>query len=102
MIQPTNVSICRTQSEWQLTACSLRIGQPELAAKITLARLAHPLKDVDTVLTITFTTAEHERLVRHVPAIPGQTPRDRDDQIVLETAQTIADISAFLHWPPLM
>src|SRR5690348_3711209 len=96
MIHPTTVSIRRTLSEWRVIACTIRVVQPELAAKITLARLTDPLADADSTLAITFTPTEHERLIIHVPTISLPQPQDPDDDQGVEIARTTADVEAFL------
>jgi hypothetical protein len=99
MMHPTNVSIRHTLSEWRVIACAIRVVQPELAAKITLARFTDPLADAESTLAITFTPTEHERLAIHVPMI-SWPPRDREDQSSGDVARTIADIDSFLGCSP--
>lgn len=96
MMHPTTVSIRHTRSGWRVIACTIRIVQPELAAKITLARLADRWADPDSTLEIAFTPAEHARLVIHAPTSSWQPPPDREDQPSSDFAQTIADIEGFL------
>lgn len=100
MIHPTTLSIRRTRAEWRVIACTIRTVQPELAAKITLARLADQLADTDSTLEITLTMAEHERLTIHLPAISWQSPPNQDDPLSGDLARAITDIESFLDWSP--
>lgn len=78
--------VSRTRRQWLETARALRERQPELAAKITLARLADRAAHLDELLTIPFTRAEYDRLLARLPELSG----DGHDR-------TIADVEAFLR-----
>ena len=70
---------------------------PELAAKITLARLAEGAADPHELLTIAFTCAEYARLLARAPVPSWQTPEIPDPAPTGEDRdRTIADIEAFL------
>jgi hypothetical protein len=87
------VLVCRTRRQWRAAARVLRTRRPEIAAKITLARLADLTADIDEPLTIAFSPPEYERLVRDTP--DGQGRSRAED----EWARTVADIEAFLGLP---
>jgi hypothetical protein len=83
--------VSRTRRHWLATAHALRERHPELAAKITLARLADRSAHLDELLTIPFTCAEYDRLLARLPALAVSAAPD----------QTIADIEAFLGCRPV-
>ncbi len=82
--------VSQTRRHWLATACALRERHPELAAKITLARLADRPADLDDLLTIPFTSAEYDRLLAQLPAAVVSAAPD----------QAIADIETFLGYRP--
>jgi hypothetical protein len=83
---PPQTLVSRTRREWLATAHALRERQPELAAKITLARLADRAAHLDELMTIPFTRAEYDRLFACLPEPSGE-----------ELDRTIADIEAYLR-----
>jgi hypothetical protein len=87
------VLVRRTRREWRATARVLRTQRPELAAKITLARLTDVAAEMDEPLTIAFTGAEFEQLVLALPDRRGLLPADK------EIASTVAAVEAFLGLP---
>lgn len=84
------VLVSRTRRQWRAAARVLRTHRPELAAKITLARLGDVTAEMDDALTIAFTEAEYERLVSEAAKRQGQV------LAMGEIAATIADVEAYL------
>jgi hypothetical protein len=90
---PRDVSVRCSHLTWHRMAIVLRVPQPELAAKITLARLADQYARGDDLLTITFTVPEHDRLTASVEAPPAEMRAEEN------TTGTTRDIELFLGLP---
>jgi hypothetical protein len=90
-------SVSRTRRQWLTAASIFRECHPELAAKITLARLSARSDQQDEPLAIAFTRAEYDWLEARLPAEWTLTGKPGTDQGGDETARTIADVEAFLR-----
>ena len=99
-MRPPLSLVSRTRRQWLATAAALRERQPELAAKITLARLAERDQHPDEVLTIAFTPAEHDRLVAEDATVPSQMAEPKAPSWVDEATSTITDVEVFLGFTP--
>ena len=98
---PPYALVSQTQRRWLATASSLRELHPELAAKITLARLAEGSAQPDEMLTIAFTRAEYDRLSAQFPTVAAERPEGVAPAPTSDEAyRTIADIESFLGLQP--
>jgi hypothetical protein len=98
---PPYALVGQTRRRWLATASSLRELHPELAAKITLARLTEGAGEPEEMLAIAFTRAEYERLSAHFPIVAGEDPGGAGQVPIRDEAErTIADIETFLGIQP--
>jgi hypothetical protein len=94
------IPVSRTRSEWRATARTFRVHHPELAAKITIARLPGASAHPDEMLTIPFTPAEHDRLLAEDATAPSQMAEPKAPRWVDEATSTITDVEVFLGFTP--
>ena len=90
------IPVSRTRREWRATARTVRVHHPEIAAKITIARLPAASAHPDELLTIPFTPAELDRLLGEDAMARSQMAGSPMPIRGDEATSTITDVGVFL------